>query len=90
MDKVVPWSKFIAKIKPHYHRSGGRDRLPHPLDTMLRIYLVQSFQNHSDPEMEGVLYENLSAHFFCGLSLGVDRVPDKTTILNFRRLLDKL
>ena len=56
---------------------------------MLRIYLVQSFQNYSGPEMEGVLYENLSVHFFCGLSLGIDRIPDETTILNFRHLLEE-
>ena len=88
MEKVIPWGKIMAMIKPHYHRTGGRGRQPYPLETMLRIYLVQSFQNYSDPEMEGVLYENLSVHFFCGLSLGVDRIPDETTILNFRHLLE--
>ena len=55
---------------------------------MLRVYLVKSFQNYSDPEMEGVLYENISVRFFCSLPLGVDRVPDETTILNFRHLLE--
>ena len=89
MEKVIPWKKIMVMIEPHYHRTGGRGRQPYPLETMLRIYLVQSFQNYSDPEMEGVLYENLSVRFFCGLSLGVDRVPDKTTILNFRHLLEE-
>ena len=49
MEKVVPWSEFIARIEPHYHRSGGRGRQPYPLQTMLRIYLVQIWQNYSDP-----------------------------------------
>ena len=85
MEKVIPWREVIAMIAPYYHRSGGRGRQPYPLETMLRIYLVQSFQNYSDPEMEGVLYENLSVHFFCGLSLGVDLIPDETN-LDFRHL----
>ena len=89
MEKVIPWREMIAMIAPYYHRTDGRGRQPYPLETMLRIYLVQSFQNYSDPEMEGVLYENLSVHFFCGLSLGVDRIPDETTILNFRHLLEE-
>ena len=89
MEKVIPWDKIMAMIEPHYHRAGGRGRQPYPLETMLRIYLVKSFQNYSDPEMEGVLYENLSVRFFCRLSLGVDHVPDETTILNFRHLLEE-
>ena len=89
MEKIIPWSKIMAMIEPHYNRTGGRGRQPYPLETMLRIYLVKSFQNYSDPEMEGVLYENLSVRFFCGLSLGVDHVPDETTILNFRHLLEE-
>ena len=89
MERVIPWREVIAMIAPYYHRTGGRGRQPYPLETMLRIYLVQSFQNYSDPEMEGVLYENLSVHFFCGLSLGVDRIPDETTILNFCHLLEE-
>ena len=89
MDKVVPWDEFIARIEPHYHRSGGRGRQPYPLQTMLRIYLVQIWQNYSDPNMEDALYENTTIHFFCRLSLGVDSIPDETTILNFRHLLER-
>ena len=63
MEVAIPWDRICAMIQPHYHRSGHRGRQPYPLEIMLRIYLVQSFQNYSDPEMEGVLYENLSVHF---------------------------
>ena len=89
MEAVVPWDEFIARIEPHYHRSGGRGRQPYPLETMLRIYLVQIWQNYSDPNMEDALYENTTVHFFCQLSLGVDSIPDETTILNFRHLLER-
>ena len=85
----MPWSEFIAKIKPHYHRSGGRGRQPCPLQTMLHIYLAQIWQNYSDPSMEDALYEKTTIHFFCRLSLGVDSIPDETTILNFRHLLKR-
>ena len=47
MEKLIPWSKIMAMIEPHYHRTGGRGRQPYPLETMLRIYLVKSFQNYS-------------------------------------------
>ena len=89
MEKVVPWSEFIARIEPRYHRSGGQGRQPYPLQTMLRIYLVQIWQNYSDPNMEDALYENTTIHFFCRLSLGIDSIPDETTILNFRHLLER-
>ena len=55
MEKVVPWDEFIARIEPHYHRSGGRGRLTYPLQTILRIHLVQIWQNYSDPNMEDAL-----------------------------------
>ena len=89
MNQVVPWSKLIATIEPHYYRSGGRGRQPYPLEIMLRIYLVQNWYNYSDPDMEDALHENTTVHFFCGLSLGVDSIPDETTILNFRHLLEE-
>ena len=89
MEKVIPWREVIAMIAPYYHRTGGRGRQPYPLQTMLRIYLVQIWQNYSDPNMEDALCENTTIHFFCRLSLGVDSIPDETTILNFRHLLEE-
>ena len=89
MEAAVPWGALMAKIEPHYHRSGGRGRQPYPLETMLRIHLMQAWQNYSDPEMEDALHENTTILFFCKLSLGVDSIPDETTILNFRHLLER-
>ena len=89
MERVVPWKKIIAAIEPYYHRSGHRGRQPYPLQVMLRIHLVQNWYNYSDPYMEEALYENNAIRYFCRLSLDIDSIPDETTILNFRRLLQR-
>ena len=85
----MPWEQFIATIEPHYHRSGERGRQPYPLETMLRIHLMQMWAGYSDPQMEDALYENQTFLFFSGLSRGIDSIPDETTILNFRHLLER-
>ena len=89
MEKAVPWRQIIALIEPHYHLSGKRGRQPYPLMTMLRIYLMQNWFGHSDAEMEDMLYENQVYFLFSGLSRGIDSIPDETTILNFRHLLEE-
>jgi IS5 family transposase len=65
---------------------GGRQ--PFPLATMLRIYCLQQWYNLSDPGAEEALYDIQSMRAFCGLELGRDAIPDETTILNFRHLLE--
>ena len=89
MEKAIPWRRVIALIEPHYHRSGRRGRQPYPLATMLRIHLMQNWFGYSDAEMEDMLYENQVYFFFSGLSRGIDSIPDETTILNFRHLLEE-
>ena len=89
MEKVVPWERFVATVEPYYHRSGGRGRQPYPLETMLRIHLMQMWAGYSDPQMEDALYENQTFLSFSGLSRGIDNIPDETTILNFRHLLER-
>ena len=89
MDKIVPWEQIVATIEPHYHRSGGRGRQPYPLRTMLRIHLMQNWFGYSDSDMEDALYENGAILYFSRLSSGVDNIPDETTILNFRHLLEE-
>ena len=76
-------------IQPHYHRSGHRGRQPYPLQTMLRIYFMQNWFGYSDPEMEEALYENQAVLRFSGLCLDINSIPDETTILSFRRLLEE-
>lgn len=86
MDKVVPWKGLIALIEPHYPKGEG-GRPAYPLMAMLRVHLMQNWFGYSDPAMEESLYETTILRQFAGLHL--DRIPDETTILNFRRLLEK-
>ena len=89
MEAVVPWAALLAVIEPHYPRSGRRGRPPMPLPTMLRIYFMQQWYSLSDPAMEDALYEVESMRRFAGLELADDALPDETTILKFRHLLEK-
>jgi IS5 family transposase len=90
MDQVVPWQRLVALIEPHYPKAspqGGRP--PMPLQTMLRIYCLQQWFTLSDPAVEEALYDMESMRRFAGLQLGDTPIPDETTILNFRRLLER-
>ncbi len=90
MTAVVPWGKLEALIDPHYPRLGPQGgRRPFPLGTMLRIYCLQQWYNLSDPGAEEALYDIQSMRAFAGLELGRDAIPDETTILNFRHLLER-
>ena len=86
MDKLVPWERLERRIEPF--AKAGRGRRPYPLSVMLRVHCVQLFYNLSDPGMEDLLYEVESVRRFVGLRL-TEALPDETTILNFRHLLEK-
>lgn len=88
MDQVVPWDALLALIGPVYPKAGN-GRRPYALKTMLRIHLMQNWFGYSDPAMEEALYEVAPLRRFAGLSLTRGSVPDETTILNFRRLLER-
>jgi len=87
MDQVVPWAALLALIEPHYPKAG-RGRRPYPLATMLRIHFLQQWYALSDPAMEEALYEIAPLRQFARLSL-LDAIPDETTMLNFRHLLER-
>lgn len=88
MEQVVPWKRLIQKVKRYYAKGkGGRPAMP--LEMMLRIYLMQQWFALSDPAMEDALYDIESMRRFAGIDLETESVPDETTILNFRRLLEK-
>ncbi|AXI53271.1 IS5/IS1182 family transposase [Sulfitobacter sp. JL08] len=90
MDAVVPWGRLLALIEPHYPKVGSKGgRPPMPLETMLRVYFLQSWYALSDPMAEESLYDSEAMRRFAGIELGDDRIPDETTILNFRHLLEK-
>ncbi len=88
MEAVVPWARLLAVIEPHYPKAP-QGRPPHPLPRMLRIYFMQQWFNLSDPAMEDALYDSESMRRFAGIDLTADMVPDETTILRFRHLLEK-
>ncbi|MEB1834187.1 IS5 family transposase [Xanthomonas campestris pv. campestris] len=87
MEQVVPWQQLLGLVAPHYPVSGRPGRQPYALATMLRIHLLQQWYALSDPAMEEALHEIPTLRRFAQLG-GLDNVPDETTILNFRRLLE--
>jgi len=90
MDAVVPWVRLLALIEPHYPKAGPKGgRPPMPLETMLRVYFLQNWYALSDPMAEETLYDSEAMRRFAGIELGDDRIPDETTILNFRHLLER-
>jgi IS5 family transposase len=88
MEAVVPWSRLQAVIEPHFPKAA-QGRPPHPLSRMLRIYFMQQWFNLSDPAMEDALYDSEAMRRFAGIDLAADLVPDETTILRFRHLLEQ-
>jgi transposase, IS5 family len=90
MEQVVPWARLYALIEPRYPKgspAGGRP--PLPLERMFRIYCLQQWYNLSDPGAEEALYDSITMRQFAGVSTDEDVIPDETSILNFRRLLEK-
>ena len=85
MNKVVPWAPLLKVIEPFYP-VAGRGRRPYPVQAMLRVHLMQNWFGLSDPAMEEALYEISSMRTFARLTL--QAIPDETTILNFRRLIE--
>jgi IS5 family transposase len=85
MEQVVPWHTLLKVIEPFYP-VAGRGRRPYALLAMLRVHLMQNWFGLSDPATEEALYEITSMRKFAGLKL--DAIPDETTILNFRRLIE--
>src|SRR6266496_3142736 len=88
MDKVIPWAQLIALIAPYYPKAG-QGRQPLGLEKMLRIYFLQQWFNLSDPQAEDAIYDSESMRRFAGVELSEDVVPDETTILRFRHLLEQ-
>jgi len=87
MDAVIPWPTLRALIEPHYTKPG-RGRRPLPLETMLRVYFLQQWFDLSDPQAEDMLYDSEAMRRFARVELGEDTVPDESTILRFRHLLE--
>ncbi|MBW3760699.1 IS5 family transposase [Aeromonas jandaei] len=87
MEALLPWTIMLEVIEPVYPKAGN-GRRPYPLDIMLRIHCVQQWYSLSDGAMEDALYEIASMRLFAKLSLD-QAIPDRTTIMNFRHLLEQ-
>ncbi len=84
---LAPWAALEKRIEPVYPRPG-RGRRSYPLAVVLRLHCVQLCYNLSDPAMEDLLYEAESVRRYCGLNLS-GPIPDESTILHFRHLLER-
>jgi IS5 family transposase len=87
MDRIVPWCELCALIEPVYPKAGD-GRPPKELEMMLRVYFLQQWFNLSDPGAEEALYDSSSMRRFAGIDLGEMPVPDESTVLRFRHLLE--
>jgi len=90
MDKVVPWAKLVAVIEPFYPKArtaGGRPAVG--LERMLRIHCLQLWFDLSDPAVRESLHDSRAMRAFVGIDLGREPVPDETTVMRFRHLLEE-
>ena len=88
MDTLVPWAEFCAVIEPYYPKAGD-GRPPVGLERMLRMYFIANWFNLSDVACEDAMYDVQAFRDFCQFDLGRERIPDATTLLNFRHLLEQ-
>lgn len=88
MDAVTPWSALV-QIEPFYPKGTGRGRPPIGVERMLRMYVVQQCFGLSDEGIEDALYDSQAIRGFVGIDLARESAPDATTLLKFRRLLEK-
>jgi len=89
MERVVPWSLLLEALSPHYYPAQkGPGRPPVGLERMLRLYFVQQWYGLADEMLEDTVYDSQALRGFVGIDLGRESVPDATTVLKFRRLLE--
>ena len=88
MESVVPWSRLVAVVEPFYPKSGKRGRPPIGVERMLRMYFVQQWYGLADEAVEDALYDSQALRDFCGINLARESVPDATTLMGFRHLLE--
>jgi len=87
MNAVIPWAELVALVAPRYP-TAGQGRPPLPLERMLRVYFLQQWFDLSDPAAEDALYDSEAMRRFTGVELSDEAIPDETTILRFRHLLE--
>ena len=88
MDEMIPWQDWVDMIEPYYPK-GTHGRRPIGAETMLRMYLMQNWFGLSDEGMEDAVYDSYAMKNFLGIDFTHEQVPDATTLLKFRHLLEK-
>jgi transposase, IS5 family len=87
MDEITPWADWVKLIEPFYPKRGN-GRPPIGLERILRMYCIANWFNLSDVACEDALYDVEIFRRFCMIDLGAEKVPDATTLMNFRHLLE--
>jgi IS5 family transposase len=87
MERLVPWARLVTVIEPYYPK-GERGRPPIGIERMLRIYFLQQWYALADEALEDAIYDSQAMRTFAGIDLSMEAVPDATTLLNFRHLLE--
>ena len=87
MEEIIPWAALLAVIEPFYPK-GERGRPPIGLERMLRVYFLQQWYGLADEAIEDAIYDSQAMRGFARIDLAADGVPDATTLLKFRRLLE--
>lgn len=88
MESVVPWARLVVVIEPYYPKSGRRGRPPVGLERMLRMCFVQQWYGLANEAVEDALYDSQALRNLCGVNLAKEPVPDATTLMGFRHLLE--
>lgn len=88
MEEIIPWDSWIQIIAPYYP-SGNHGRPVKGIETMLRMYLLQDWFNLSDEGVEDAIYDSYAMRKFMKINFMHEQVPDATTLLKFRHLLEE-
>ena len=88
MEEIIPWDEWVEFVRPYYPK-GKRGRPTKGIEKMLRMYLLQVWFNLSDEGIEDAIYDSYAFRKFMGIDFNEEQVPDATTLLKFRHLLEK-
>ena len=88
MEEIIPWEEWVAYIGPYYP-AGKRGRPPKGIERMLRMYLLQTWFSLSDEGVEDAIYDSYAMRKFMGIDFMSEQVPDATTLLHFRHLMEE-
>ena len=88
MEHVVPWARLVEVIEPYYPKGVGRGHPPIGIERMLRMYCLQQWYGLADEAVEDAVYDSQALAKFMGNDSSREGVPDATTLMGFRHLLE--